>query len=1069
MITNNVSSTSWKDELNINERGRFISRLGNALQLLSPNTPHTTIFSAAKQLESSIYDSSIDKNQYISAHLKKLQQIKIRHQTQSQNGKSTLTLNGNQFLPESLMIEQQISSMQQQPSPQIQSSVQPVENNSLFGNQQQPAHFGTCMPQESLRQTGSSQVQTTLSQPQPSSLQESVSQTPLGTTNGSSTSGINMMNNAGPRQQQQEPFDRLQSNTTDANMNMSPRDLQMFLSHQMSMQTNNQTLSVSPQQGTPQFNNTSVDHTPNFMNLNLSQNVTQDLLPPETIQSNQYQNDLMSQQLIDPEAVIQYLQQQQPPPQAQNSVQQQVMAEQQAQKKPQTKAHKRAQTKQKAQTKTLAQNNFQASQLLFQQQPQTHHQSTHNQPQQHQAYLQTQQQQSHLQSQNSQLQMEQNAKTQPQDQTPLHPLAYSQNQAQSLQQFQAQYVKGQLSQTELQKRYETINTLCRLDKGLRNSKAKPEFVEGLSDEEKAAIRKTVEEIMPLYGKLNSLLPLFLSLTSNIEATKRLLYLKHIFEDQLIAQQQDQYTISLQHINSLQHQMMAYFSFVIKNVSPQGYQQSKQFSNPQQPSPAQQSSNIQHLSTAQQLETQQYQQIQQLHAQKRPKVQQQAAVSHSNNTRMTFAQNNQPTNDSPLMNSSEKKNMKRASIDLQLPVNKKQKMTSSKIPSSLDTTQMPQQPLAVQNTLLKSSPLSPMPCTLGKKRGSVDYSTAKQKLNTSNGPAKVSSQPSTAADLTQTHARNESAEAPISDAIVAQRQAQALLLRQSAVSSGIPLEIVNILPPYALQCCWVLQQNAQNQIPLTSSQRQQLHDSLNEKIAVARLVLNQKTEDFHLKEASSLEDEKSSIQKPYMTSGSPTSKIMQDSSTLQSHATVRQASQSLSMSSQSAPSITPQLTPPQVQSNRFPTPSTQMTPPQVQTNKPTPTMPTPPQIQANHLPTQKIPSPRLTPGKALRQSVMNDQSPLLYQNNMQDEIDRLFSYSAQAHTHNISQSEENPHNTLLFEPFPIGDSDDEKNPALEEAVVDTWYENGMETGVPEINDIFNGFLFEDPSQQPFISI
>src|SRR4051794_20049547 len=59
-------------------------------------------------------------------------------------------------------------------------------------------------------------------------------------------------------------------------------------------------------------------------------------------------------------------------------------------------------------------------------------------------------------------------------------------------------------------------------------------IEGLTEQEQSEIRDLITRMLPMHQRIDQLLPVFLALTNNHEATKRLIQLKYIFQDQLDA-------------------------------------------------------------------------------------------------------------------------------------------------------------------------------------------------------------------------------------------------------------------------------------------------------------------------------------------------------------------------------------------------------------------------------------------------------------------------------------------------------------------------------------------------------
>lgn len=88
---------------------------------------------------------------------------------------------------------------------------------------------------------------------------------------------------------------------------------------------------------------------------------------------------------------------------------------------------------------------------------------------------------------------------------------------------------------------------------------------GLSEEEKIAIRDQVALMTPMFQRVDQLLPVFLALTSNQEATKRLMLMKYMFQDQLEALPHNKFVISLANLKKLKEQFSRYFMWVKNQI------------------------------------------------------------------------------------------------------------------------------------------------------------------------------------------------------------------------------------------------------------------------------------------------------------------------------------------------------------------------------------------------------------------------------------------------------------------------------------------------------------------------
>ncbi|RUS31409.1 mediator complex subunit 15-domain-containing protein, partial [Jimgerdemannia flammicorona] len=88
-------------------------------------------------------------------------------------------------------------------------------------------------------------------------------------------------------------------------------------------------------------------------------------------------------------------------------------------------------------------------------------------------------------------------------------------------------------------------------------------IEGLSEEEKALIHDQVEQMTEMFKHVDQLLSVFLALTSNHEATKRLMLMKCMFQDQLDALPRGEYMISLANLKKLKEEFSRYCFWVKK--------------------------------------------------------------------------------------------------------------------------------------------------------------------------------------------------------------------------------------------------------------------------------------------------------------------------------------------------------------------------------------------------------------------------------------------------------------------------------------------------------------------------
>jgi hypothetical protein len=644
----------------------------------------------------------------------------------------------------------------------------------------------------------------------------------------------------------------------------------------------------------------------------------------------------------------------------------------------------------------------------------------------------------------------------------------------------------------------------------------------------------------MYDKIDSLLPVFFALTSNVEAAKRLVLMKYVFEDQLNALQQNKYVITAEQLNKLREHFSGYFSWVRNAVSLQGQQQQQQQQQQHMPVTTQQLEQVQKLQQHSRTDfNQPQQQVQQQPSLQSQQLQnQQLQNQQLQNQQLQNQQlQNQQLQNQQLQNQQQIQAAKLAQAQL-LAQQQLQQRAQPQQPSQNTTRVSPvQQPVANTPTMIPSGQIR-------LKRSSMDLKlppSKKQKNTAPNTPQH------TAVDLTQTtpqqaHAAPEPVtnEAPNNSGMTMnQRQAQSQMIHQAALASGLPLQIVNLLPPRALQCCWILQQAAQNRMNLTPQQQQYIRQTLNERVEAAKQQLaKQAAEKQQAQAQPQLQSQAQPQPQPQAQAQAQaqaqTQTQTQTQAQLQSQTQSQTQSQGQSQpqnvvqvnSSSSSPTITATDTQQQLvksevatledhknnnessqqatqmmhllqqqqkqqvlmQQAKRQTPqkrslvSTQQPVPQILPTQPisTPIQPTPqltpPQQvkqQVQTPPQQKItvPSPRPTPGIALKMAVMGDQSPMLYVNDIQKEVDLLFSRPDQQPQPQKSflLQPDGPRNTLLFEPYPMDDLVmEERRGLIEDEIADTWYEVGMETGVPEMHDIFAGFSFDDYTHQAFIS-
>lgn len=458
----------------------------------------------------------------------------------------------------------------------------------------------------------------------------------------------------------------------------------------------------------------------------------------------------------------------------------------------------------------------------------------------------------------------------------------------------------------------------------------------------------------MYDKIDSLLPIFLAMTSNVEAARRLILMKYMFEDQLTFLGQNKYAMPLENLNKLKEQFSGYFSWVRSQA---------------------------------------------------PNLMNGSPVPAPNNAMAT-------NNASPVPEPSI--GIKRGSIDLKLPANKKLKNNQSPALSNVST---PPQQLPLQQQTPQQQPQLPQ-----------------QPLQQQNSPLRTGTSAAQAVDLTS----------PPST----QQQTQTQMVYQAAIASGLPPAIVNLLPPRALQCSWLLQQASQNRLNLTPQQLQQIRAMLNERVEAAKQQLAQQGQSVTIQQAATPPQVQQQPQ-----ASSPLVAMVQ-----QQQASPRQPQ--VQQQQQQVPTpVVQQQAPVQAQQQQQPVPvQQQIHPPAVQAKM----SPIAIQSPAKATPTMTP----LRPGMGPDDKVVNT---MMYANDVLKDVASILSAADKPKEPGCELKKvlENNRSALLFEPFPVklDSSDDEEDIEAEvkkvevEPAVDvsrTWYEVGMDTDVPRMSDIMSGF-------------
>ncbi|KAG1079495.1 hypothetical protein G6F42_023737 [Rhizopus arrhizus] len=131
---------------------------------------------------------------------------------------------------------------------------------------------------------------------------------------------------------------------------------------------------------------------------------------------------------------------------------------------------------------------------------------------------------------------------------------------------------GVLKPLTLQQRNSAAGIVKQMDEGVRQGRVRGPVIEDLSESDKMAIRDQISQMKSMYDKIDNLLPVFLAMTSNVEATRRLILMKYMFEDQLVALPQNKFFISLENLHKLREQFSGYFTWVRNAVGQQQQQQ-----------------------------------------------------------------------------------------------------------------------------------------------------------------------------------------------------------------------------------------------------------------------------------------------------------------------------------------------------------------------------------------------------------------------------------------------------------------------------------------------------------------
>jgi Mediator complex subunit 15 len=297
-------------------------------------------------------------------------------------------------------------------------------------------------------------------------------------------------------------------------------------------------------------------------------------------------------------------------------------------------------------------------------------------------------------------------------------------------------------------------------------------------------------------KLDQLLPIFLAMTANGEATKRLILMKHMFQDQLNVLPQNKFLISLDHMQKLKDHFTKYFTWIRNAMSGASQQQAADDGAGANVNAAAAGN----LASASPVSPQQTAQNQGAAAQNANRNMPNAAKLLPNQTAAAGMQQIQQQQIANAQQSAQQQpqmpnaaamqsglGLKHGNIDLKLPASKRQKGADSPATSSQAQPQQQASPAAK----LQASPTAAPGVTAAQ--GEQLDTTAQG--DTANGG----------------------------------RPANTQVIIQAAIAAGYPPQVVVKLPQKALQANWVLQKAAQGKANIKPQQQQQIQAMLNDMV------------------------------------------------------------------------------------------------------------------------------------------------------------------------------------------------------------------------------------------------
>ncbi|KAG0163530.1 At rich interactive domain, partial [Apophysomyces sp. BC1034] len=419
-------------------------------------------------------------------------------------------------------------------------------------------------------------------------------------------------------------------------------------------------------------------------------------------------------------------------------------------------------------------------------------------------------------------------------------------------------------------------------------------IEHLSDQEKAAIQQQVFQMIPMHKEIDRLLPVFLAISSNFVATRRLILMKYILEDQLEMIQQNKYILSFADSLKLREELSTYFSWVGNATNATG----------SMVAPPQHTSNIMGNDSAQ-LQQQQRQTGMQINADHRqpplhvtdaqtldqPQVQNPHMYTHAHqaqtqfemqaqreiNTQIqSYVQQTQPQGqetkvsdlenypilqyvDSPLEHNSTSSAMpvpasptavgaKRLNNEQNIVTTKKQREGTGSKPATVKKLRGRRKSNSSQGQPQKTKPTKKPSTKTPPDRASTPVTTTNTPVppvptvsdlsfsysSGSNTPVYPSAKPTQQTQLQPTEAPGMSG-SDMTNAIQTSTHQQYTQAHgyQAALARGLRPDLIKMMALQGLRFCWLLQQSAKGHISLTDAQQRQVQATYSEEFEAAQ--------------------------------------------------------------------------------------------------------------------------------------------------------------------------------------------------------------------------------------------